>query len=314
LNEVHHADAELVRLPSGDVLAVTTDSIVEEIAFGFYPEPETVGWVGATAALSDLAAVAALPVGVVAAVTLPSEEAVSIQMEVARGLEAACRRVDTHVIGGDTNIGDQLTITATAVGIVPGGVALTRRGASPGELVYCSGQLGRGAAVAAKAVFPHLKTPVPPFRPLARLAEASVAARFATSCMDTSDGLFATLDQMARVNGLAFELNETLLSDTDPIALRVMEELGAPLLLAHASLHGEFEIVFTIPGPAQEAFEHDARDLGWRPLLLGQTDVGEGVRLAGLQIPTGPIRDAFASQAPSTAVETVCRLLLQVVD
>lgn len=309
VNAVHDSDAELLDLGSGERLAMTTDSIVEEIAYGFYPEPETSGWVAATAALSDLAAVAARPVGVLAAVTLPRDATIDIQLGIAAGLEAACRRADTYIVGGDTNVADALAVTTTGVGTVPEGVNLTRRGASCSEIIYVSGVVGRGSAVAAKAVFGHLQTPVPPFRPRARTHESSLVGRYATACMDTSDGLFASLDQMARVNSLTFDLNGDLLSNTDELALEVMQELGAPPLLAHAALHGEFELVFTVPQHNQDGFEAEARESGWNPLIVGVTRAGEGVHLDGKEIATGAIRDAFADLRPDLAVEQVCELL-----
>jgi thiamine monophosphate kinase len=73
-NATHECDAELVDvgLPT-DLLAVTTDSLVEEIRHGLYGEGTTIGWMAVVVSLSDLAAVGARPLGVLEAVTFPPE-------------------------------------------------------------------------------------------------------------------------------------------------------------------------------------------------------------------------------------------------
>jgi len=65
LNSRHGADAEIVRLSDTCTLAITTDSIAEEIAAGLYSDPYLIGWMTVMANLSDLAAVGAEPVGLV---------------------------------------------------------------------------------------------------------------------------------------------------------------------------------------------------------------------------------------------------------
>ncbi len=44
-NRPHQADAELVHLPGTDaLLALTTDSVVEEVESGLYTDPYLIGW------------------------------------------------------------------------------------------------------------------------------------------------------------------------------------------------------------------------------------------------------------------------------
>jgi thiamine-monophosphate kinase len=274
LNRPHEADADILPIPGSELcLALTIDTVSEEIAAGLYRDPETIGWMGATVSLSDLAAVGAEPLGLSVSVSLPSRgEQEAFQAGVARGLEAACRRAGTHVHGGDTNFAETPTITACAAGLVRRSRLLTRLGARPGNVLYASGGLGLGAACAAKAL---LKLPDSVFseddyRPQARVAEARMLPGHATCCMDTSDGLLATLDQLARLNGVGFELEaapETLLA---PKALAVCQKLSLPPLAMLAAHHGEFELVFTVREEGASAFEACARENGFAPLRLGR--------------------------------------------
>ena len=281
-NRMHETDAELLPLPgSGQLLALTTDTLAEEIALGFYTDPETIGWMAATMSLSDLAAVAAQPLGLLVAVTLPRGAGPDYQAQLAAGLDGACQAADTWVLGGDTNFGSDASVTTTAVGLVDAAHVLRRTGCGSGEVVYASGPLGAGATVAARALAGDALGSVPPFRPRARLAEARALVGFATACMDTSDGLIATLDQLSRLNGVGFEITAPLPQLLDRGALRTCQVLGLDPLVALAQPHGEFELIWTVPAGERARFERDARLGGFEPLVVGRTIAEPVIRLSG---------------------------------
>ena len=272
LNRPHQADAELVPIPgTHQLLALTVDTLAEEIELGLYTDPETMGWMAATTSLSDLAAVGARPLGMLLSATLPTDSDANYQHWIARGFEAACTQAKTHVLGGDTNSGPQASLTSVAVGLVSPGGLLLRTGCGPGDLVYTSGRLGAGGPVAVRALFPALDHRyVRPFRPQARIAASRVLPGFATACMDTSDGLVATLDQLGRLNGVGFEITAPLTDFLDPEAAALSHRMGVDLLLMLAQPHGEFELVFTVPSKERERFEAHAVSSGLHPLRIGR--------------------------------------------
>ena len=57
----------------GELLAISTDGLSEEIATGLYTDPFTIGWVLVMAAASDLAAVGGRPLGVATNLNLPRD-------------------------------------------------------------------------------------------------------------------------------------------------------------------------------------------------------------------------------------------------
>jgi len=284
-NRMHEADAELLPLEgTGRLLALTTDTLAEEIALGFYADPDTIGWVAATMSLSDLAAVGAEPLGLLAAVTLPSGATETYQEGLAEGLDGACKAVGTYVLGGDTNSGGEASVTTTAVGLVGEGSALRRTGCGSGEVVYATGPLGAGATVAARSLVNdgHLRGgDGRPFRPVARVAEARRLVGYATACMDTSDGLIATLDQLSRLNGVGFEITAPLHRLIESGALNTCRVLGLDPLVALAQPHGEFELVWTVRAAHAARFEREARLEGFEPLTVGRTIDERVVRLCG---------------------------------
>jgi thiamine-monophosphate kinase len=283
-NRPQETDAELVPLPDGkNLLCTTVDTIAEEIALGFYKDPETIGWMGATVSLSDLAAVGSRPLGLVVSVTLPKDCDPSFQEGIARGLDAACRANRTFVLGGDTNSGETASITSCALGLVPADRPLKRTGCKPGQLVYATGPLGAGSASAARALLdiPTETYSEADYRPQARIDEAQILSGFAKACMDTSDGLVATLDQLMRLNHVGFELTTPLMNLLEPRSRQLCQQLGVPPLLFLAGHHGEFELVFTVDEEDRDRFENHARINDFTPLLLGRTIAKPVIRIAG---------------------------------
>jgi thiamine-monophosphate kinase len=283
LNRLHESDAELVRLPgTGAVLAVTTDALEEEVATGLYDDPELIGWMLVTVNASDLAAVGADPLGILLCQTLPPETEPGWLDALQRGIRLACEAYDLPVLGGDVNAGAAPHLSATAVGLVPDGRPLTRRGCAPGDRVFASRPLGLGNAYAVTRLDPRCAAMrgAINYRPRARLAEGRLLRSFASCCMDTSDAGIATLDELMRRNGVGMRLTTGVAAWTDPTALALAQAAGLPPWMLHAGPHGEFELVFTVPEDRVSAFLVRAGAAGWAPVPLGVvTTEGSGLAL-----------------------------------
>lgn len=272
-NEPHETDAELVEMPGEPerLLAVTIDTVSEEITEGVYRDPHTMGWVTAVASLSDLAAVGADPLGVVVSVSTAPDADESFAQGVAEGLEYACRSHGVFILGGDTNATRTTSLTACAVGLVPRERVLTRRGASPGDAVFLSGYAGIGNALglARLSGLPDDAFPESEYRPTAELAMGRLLRGFASSCMDTSDGVFATLDQMMRVNGAGFVLDCDCSRMLDPAVLDFCKRTETPHWLMAAGPHGEFRLLFTVPPEKVAGFLGAVQREGLAPVSIG---------------------------------------------
>ena len=296
-NAPHETDAELIELPGvpDQYLAITIDTVVEEIRSGLYRDPYTMGWVAAMATLSDLAAVGAEPLGIVVSVSVPNASDAALTEGAARGVEAACRSVGVHVLGGDTNESPSVSLTGCAVGLVPSDRVLTRRGLEPGDAVFLTGRAGDGNALGLVrlAGLPDSLFPEERYRPSARLSAGLALRGVATACMDTSDGVLATLDQLARLNGLGFEVACDWPSILSGGALELCEETGTPPWMMLAGPHGEFELAFALPGSAVDAFVEDASAWSEAPVRVGTVLNEAGVALS---LPSG--RRAEIDMAP----------------
>jgi thiamine-monophosphate kinase len=280
LNGIQESDAELVRFPGSDrILAITTDAIVEEIDAGLYSDPYLVGWMTVMASISDLAAVGAEPIGLLIAESLPRDTPDADIVALQKGIGDACTHTGTFVLGGDTNFSDRLHTTGMAIGSIPAGSSLTRIGCSPGEILYCTGPLGSGNAFAALQMSGIQSPENFSYRPVARIREGISLRSHASVCMDTSDGLFATLDQIGRLNNCGFHLEDGWEQHIATGALSVASLAGIGPWMLLAGPHGEFELAFTVPEQRTTELHSAAEQAGWVPVRLGLVSDRPGIRL-----------------------------------
>ena len=280
LNARHEADAELIRIPGTETtLAITTDAIVEEIETGLYEDPYLIGWMTVAANASDLAAVGADPLGILVNETLPVEASEGFIEALQRGVDDASRSMGLPVLGGDTNRSSRLHIGATAMGIIPDGQPMTRRGITQGDVLFASAPVGRGTAYAVLQL-QGTGLSSTTFRPRGRLAEGAVGRRYASACMDSSDGVIATLDELMRLNHIGFDLQTPVAAMLDPWALSVCQQTELPDWMMLAGPHGEFELLFTVPETNVGPFLDAATECDWHPVRLGRTTEYPALRLS----------------------------------
>jgi thiamine-monophosphate kinase len=265
-------DAAVLSVPEGQRLIASTDASVEGVHFRReWLTPREIGARAAAAAISDLAAMAATPVGLLLALTLPQSWLPDIE-EVARGVGDMASRSRCPIVGGNLARADVLSLTITVLGsaVAP----LTRAGARAGDILYVTGQLG-GPVTALQALLtgasPRAEHRERFAAPRPRLDEARwLAERGATAAIDISDGLLADAGHLAAASAVAIEL--------DPARYPCASGVSA----AVASWSGEeYELLVSFPQnliPDVDAF----RDRFGLPLTaIGRVSQGEGVRERG---------------------------------
>jgi thiamine-monophosphate kinase len=273
LNRLHESDAELIRLPGmNGILAVTTDSLVEEIERGLYEDPYLIGWMTVMINASDLAAVGADPIGILVSETLSEDADKEFLTELQRGIHEACTASGLCVLGGDTNFSDRLQMGGCALGIIADGEPLTRKGCKPGDLLFASGPLGQGSSYAYWKLASNSNEGGihHQYKPFARMNQGRLLREFATCCMDSSDGALATLDQLMRLNRFGFILDTPLEKILHPDASHLSTKLRIPPWIMLAGPHGEFELIFTVPPPKAESFLTESMKIDWHPNFMGQ--------------------------------------------
>jgi thiamine-monophosphate kinase len=191
-------DAAVLRPPPGERLLVSTDALVEGVHFLWRSQsPRTVGRRSLVAALSDLAAMGARPLGWTLALALPPGLPVTRLDALVRGLVFEAERHRAPLVGGNVTRGERTSLTLTVLGAAAPDRILTRRGARAGDRILVTGRLGAAALQVAQSrrargQVRHVAEP--------RLAAGRALARVAGvgGCIDISDGLDADLGHLLR--------------------------------------------------------------------------------------------------------------------
>jgi thiamine-monophosphate kinase len=245
-------DAAELKIERGDTLVVSVDAAVEGIHFRpKWLTPREIAYRAVMAALSDIAAMAAKPVGVLTAITLPERWRASLG-ELTDGIADAVDAARTVVRGGNLSDGADLTIATTVLGSAFEPVR--RSTAAPGQSVYVTGQLGgpaKALRLLAKGQDPDgLRNRL--VRPVARLREAVwLADHGATALIDVSDGLVSDLRHLAAASAVGVEIDADRVPRIDGVdvedALTGGEEYELIVTTANEFDDVEFSRRFGIP-------------------------------------------------------------------
>ncbi|MCA8920714.1 MAG: thiamine-phosphate kinase [Planctomycetes bacterium] len=230
-------DAAALRPPAGQDLAWTVDDHAEDVHFRAAWGWKAVGRKAAGAALSDLAASGASPVGALLALTLPAGFGRGDLVELGRGFGQKLAEAGCPLVGGNVTRGPRVQLSTSLLGAIPRGGGLWRDGAEAGAALFVSGPLGLARAgllwleaggdrddPALQPALRALLDPAPRFELGLALRDHSCAV------LDLSDGLARDLPRLARACGCAADVELARVpAPTPALAERVGE---APSALA----------------------------------------------------------------------------------
>jgi thiamine-monophosphate kinase len=192
-------DCAVVESPVREnLLVLKTDCVVEKIHFAPATDPVLVGWKAIMRALSDFAAISAVPQFALITLIVPATRSTSWVKKLYRGLKRAASRFDVRIVGGETSATRGPTIVSVSVsGFVEKDRWISRSGGKRGDDLFVTGRLG--GSLRGK----HLR-----FVP--RINESRwLTKNFRVhAMMDLSDGLGADLPRLARASKLGFEIDQ----------------------------------------------------------------------------------------------------------
>lgn len=257
-------DAAVITSLGERALAASTDASLENVHFrSDWLSPLEIGYRAAAAALSDLAAMGAKPLGMLVAMALPEKWRKSLDA-LTDGIGEAAQTFDAPVLGGDMTRSQELNLTFTVLGT--GRDLLFRTGARPGDTVYVTGSIG--GAGAALTAFQHGLEPPEAYRsrfarPIARIREGIwFAEQGASAAIDISDGMAGDLLHVACASRVAI----TVEAERIP----VMAGVSPQEALASGE---EYELLVTSPQPLDlETFK---RQFGVDLTRIGSVHRGE---------------------------------------
>jgi thiamine-monophosphate kinase len=201
---------------------LTTDSMIEGVHFlAGWLTPRELGVRAFRAAVSDIAAMGALPRYVLLSLEVPGDAAGFGSREslaLVRALAAEAKAAGAALVGGNVSRASRTGLTVTIVG-EPVAKPVLRSGARAGDFVFVTGTLGGAAAgcstLLSRAVQSEKGRPSQTAayrRPPLRLDFAAALARrsIASAMIDVSDGLLQDLGHLAKCSGVAVLLDASM--------------------------------------------------------------------------------------------------------
>jgi thiamine-monophosphate kinase len=275
-----HAHDTALRLGIGDDAAIISpggkndwvlscDAFLEGVHFlaKTHP-PDSVGYKSLVRATSDLAAMGAMPRYFLLTLAIPASRTGVWLDEFLNGMARAARSLKIILAGGDTTKGSVVSISITVVGELGRGLAVTRSGARPGDIIYVSGTLGRAQLGLVLLLHRKIKASglrrrrvgrsdralqgllQPHLYPKIQLALGTWLAkrRMASAMIDISDGLSTDLARLCAASGVDAQIFPDLVPRIAVPAKFSKLAGGLKLDPLKMALHGgeDYELVFTV--------------------------------------------------------------------
>lgn len=282
-------DAAAIRPTRGKLLLATCDIQIEERHFvKAHMSPEQLGRRSAAVNLSDIAAMGGQPTNALVSLSLPNHTEARWVEQFYMGLRQAFGSHGASIVGGNLSGGyPGIVIDITLHGEVDERSMLRRSGATVGDAILVTGQLGSSAIgrQALRAGLPAAGAAGEPIRthlePKARVKEGQVIAnsRLANAMIDLSDGLLADLGHMCKASGVGARVFLSQL----PIS-RATRQVAADLSIkpVEAALHGgeDYELILACKGTsADRLIESVQRETGTPLTVFGEIIEESGLRL-----------------------------------
>ena len=249
-----------------------TDAVVEGVHFTKDADPRQIGHKALGRALSDIAAMAGTPRWATVTLGLPDGFDAERVESIYDGMAALAKRHDVSLVGGETVANpERLFIGVSLVGEIARDKCILRSGASVGDGVWVTGELGGSIAGHHIAFTP-------------RLAEARWLAAYCqpSAMIDLSDGLAGDLGHLLTEANAGAELLESALPIRREARLRAREsEAAKPPLLAALTDGEDYELCFTLgQGSAVALLDQFKQEFPDTPLSC----IGKIVERPGLKI------------------------------
>lgn len=269
INKPFESDAELLKI--GDILlAFNIDEYSREDLFR-ENNPFILGSNLTVGALSDILAVGGDPLYFAHSMTICESWSEKYILDFCRGVNSVLNLTGCVFTGGDFGKSDSWRYTASVIGKIEN-TPLMRKGASATEILYLSGEVGRGNCEAMLS----LQTDNPKFEKyrhdycnnfILRYKESTLIREYATSCIDTSDGLYKSLNSIAEINNCGYKIHDIPYHE---FAHKIISIAGFPSIMLFLGESGEYELLFTIKAAREKAFLEESAKQGHSFYRIGE--------------------------------------------
>ena len=232
VNKLFETDSEVMELKheNGYLLFSTDEFSAEDMLVEW--DAFALGYNIAVASLSDIYASGGVPKYYAQSLTINDMFTPKYLRDFHKGVASVLKQADVAFIGGDFGRSPLWRCASSSIGFAE--KILKRSGAKIGDSIYITGEIGVGNMQAM-----NIKN-----RFTLRNIEAEVIRQFATSCIDTSDGVWNAINLIADQSKVGYELRDL---PYDALGLLIAENMGYPKEMLFFCEGGEFELLFTSP-------------------------------------------------------------------
>ncbi len=259
INRLFEADSEVIRYRGGKLL-YNIDEFSQEDLFRD-DDPYTLGWNIAVGAISDILATGGTPLYYAHSLVVSKNWTEDYIKLFAAGIADVLKKAGVSFIGGDFGRSEIWRCTATVIGELEG-EPLMRSGARAGDSIYISGRIGLGNIEAGlklyadKKLLKKLTQPVKN-RFALRMEEALMIKEYASSCIDTSDGVFNALNAISEMSNTGYIIDDLPYIKA---GLLLAKALSMPRTLLFLGECGEYELLFTVRKEIEADFLNKAKE------------------------------------------------------
>ncbi len=274
-------DCALLRVPRGQRLAVSMDTLIGGVHFLADSPARDIAHKAVAVNLSDLSAAGAEPAWLTLSLSMPEFNEKWLQ-DFHIGLKNIVEFFGVQIVGGDTCKGP-MSITIQAHGFVPENVFHRRSGAKAGDLICVTGDIG-DAALGLKVAQKELELETlhaesllrKYFTPNPRIAAGIALRGKASAVIDISDGLLADVNHISQQSGVGALIRWEKVP-LSPAARQVTNEK----MLQQSVLTGgdDYELCFTIDEDDFESTFHALETVGTACIPIGRLTGKPGVRV-----------------------------------
>jgi len=269
INKLFESDAEIIDF-GGRRMMFSIDEFSQEDMMREH-DPFSLGWNFAVGAISDILAAGGRPLFYAHSMTVDKNWHEDYIKSFSQGVASVLEKSQASFIGGDFGRSNNWRYTAAVIGILEE-KPLFRSGASAGDGIYLSGKIGAGNLEAFLKIYSEKKgagklARVVKNRFFLRLDEAKLIKKYAKACMDTSDGVFNSLNLLAESSNTGYEVRDLPYLKAGEVLARVFRIPRTLLFLGEC---GEYELIFTVGKQDEEEFLHEAQVKGMKFFKIGR--------------------------------------------
>ncbi len=259
LNEFFESDAEILWIGNQNYLFSTDEFSKEDLFLDF--DPFTLGRNLVIGTITDIFASGGEPLMYGHCLAFePDRWNEKYLRKFSEGISSVLEELGVGFIGGDISQASSWRYTGIVIG--KSITNLSRKGCSVGDSIFITGDIGRGNLEAAFSLYSKnlllrplikkssLKLHVP-------MKKAALIRKYANTCIDSSDGVFTSVEIIADLNNVGYQLRNLIFC---PMGKKVCKLLDKPEILLFLGECGEYELVFTVSAEKEPLFLKEAAE------------------------------------------------------